>query len=70
MNVEEADIKLNEPTGMLVPPLKRTRDEMGNTQSDDGETGSDEEFGWFEDNALTTADNEVPEPQDSHEGKP
>jgi len=41
---------------MLPPPsLKRKRDEVANSQSDDGDVGSDEEFGWLgDDDPLAT----------------
>ncbi|KAI9877248.1 MAG: hypothetical protein M1830_004429 [Pleopsidium flavum] len=36
------------------PPLKRKRDEIADSQSEDEELGSDEEFGWMNDNELAT----------------
>jgi len=36
------------------PPLKRKRDEIADSQSEDEELGSDEDFGWMDDNELAT----------------
>ena len=47
----------------LGPALKRKRNDLGYSQSDDGEVGSDEEFGWTEESNIITGDEEILRPE-------
>ena len=63
------DIKLHEPTILLGPTLKRKRDEGGYSQSEEAETGSDEEFGWNGDDHIIARDHEVDAPGEPTAGE-
>ena len=47
----------------LGPTLKRNRNAVGYSPSDDGEVGSDEEFGWTEESDIITRDEEISTPE-------
>ncbi|KAL8792311.1 MAG: hypothetical protein Q9195_005102 [Heterodermia aff. obscurata] len=63
ISVNEVDIRLQESTTFLGPSLKRKRNGVGYSQSDDGEVGSDEEYGWTEESGIIPADEEVVMPE-------
>ena len=57
INVDQQRITTNRPLTLQTLPLKRKHDEIANSQSEDGDVGSDEEFGWLgDDDPLTTED--------------
>ena len=46
MKVDHADIRRNASPLRQATSLKRKRDEIANSESEDEEAPSDEEFGW------------------------
>lgn len=56
------NIKLHDSTTLLGSTLKRKRDEIASSQSEDEEMASDEEFGWTGDNNIILGGEEAPIP--------
>ena len=55
MTLENISIDPNRSLVNPAPSLKRKQDEIGDSQSEDEKGGSDEEFGWDDDDGPLAA---------------